>query len=155
MKLLIVGQTFMTYDPIHSYWMGIALEEAKKAAIQNEVPVGAVLTCDNEEIARGHNQSMQSHDPTAHAEIVVLRKAANQLQNYRLPNTSLYITLEPCMMCAGAIFSARISTVFFGTKEPKTGCVVSVMNAFDNKSLNHHCKIEGGILEQECAKILQ
>jgi tRNA(adenine34) deaminase len=139
----------------HTYWMRIALEEAQKAVLQGEVPVGAVLVKDNEEIIRGHNQPIHHDDPTAHAEIVVLRKAAKQLENYRLPNTSLYVTLEPCLMCAGAIMNARVAKVYFGAKDSKTGCAGSVINAFDNLQLNHHCEITSGILEHDCAKVLQ
>ena len=155
MKHLIAGQMFLKNNPDHAFWMGIALEEAQKAAASDEVPVGAVLIYQHQEVARGHNQPIGLHDPSAHAEIVVLRRAAHHLQNYRLPNTSLYVTLEPCLMCAGAIMNARIEQVYFGAKDPKTGCVGSVINVFDNEQLNHHCEIAGGILEHDCAKVLQ
>jgi tRNA(adenine34) deaminase len=139
----------------HHYWMNIALEEARIAALQDEVPVGAVLVKDNQEIARGHNMPIQSNDPSAHAEIVVLRKAGLQLSNYRLPNTSLYVTLEPCLMCAGAIMNSRIAKVFYGANDPKTGVATSILNVFDNMQLNHHCQIEGGILDHECGDVLK
>jgi len=155
MRHRIVGQTFLMNETDHTYWMRIALEEAQKAVLKGEVPVGAVLVKDNEEIIRGHNQPIHHDDPTAHAEIVVLRKAAKQLENYRLPNTSLYVTLEPCLMCAGAIMNARVAKVYFGAKDSKTGCAGSVINAFDNLQLNHHCEITSGILEHDCAKVLQ
>jgi len=139
----------------HHFWMNIALKEAKIAALQDEVPVGAVLVQDHQEIARGHNMPIQSNDPSAHAEIVVLRKAGLQLSNYRLPNLSLYVTLEPCLMCAGAIMNSRIAKVFYGANDPKTGVATSVLNVFDNLQLNHHCQIEGGVLAHECGDVLK
>ena len=155
MKPQIVGLIFLMNHPDHQHWMKIALEEANQAALQNEVPVGAVLVLNNQEISRGHNKPLQIHDPTAHAEIVVLRKAATALQNYRLPGLTLYVTLEPCLMCAGAIMNSRISNVYFGASDAKTGVAGSVMNAFENQQLNHHCAIEGGILAEECAAVLK
>jgi tRNA(adenine34) deaminase len=135
--------------------MKIALEEAKLAAFQDEVPVGAVLVLNDQEISRGHNMPLQMHDPSAHAEIVVLRKAATALENYRLPGLTLYVTLEPCLMCAGAIMNSRISKVYFGASDSKTGVAGGVINAFDNTQLNHHCSIEGGVLAEECATVLK
>lgn len=135
--------------------MRIALAQATNAAQTDEVPVGAVLVDGDQEIARGHNQPLQLHDPTAHAEIVVLRQASTILQNYRLPQLSLYVTLEPCMMCAGAIFNARIANVFFGAQDPKTGVAGSVLNVFENTLLNHHCTVTGGILSAECSHVLK
>jgi tRNA(adenine34) deaminase len=142
-------------QPNHQYWMKIALEEAKLAAFQDEVPVGAVLVLNGQEISRGHNMPLQMHDPSAHAEIVVLRKAATALENYRLPGLTLYVTLEPCLMCAGAIMNSRISKVYFGASDSKTGVAGGVINAFDNTQLNHHCSIEGGVLAEECATVLK
>jgi len=155
MKHLIVGLIFLMNQPNHQYWMKIALEEAKLAAFQDEVPVGAVLVLNGQEISRGHNMPLQMHDPSAHAEIVVLRKAATALENYRLPGLTLYVTLEPCLMCAGAIMNSRISKVYFGASDSKTGVAGSVINAFDNTQLNHHCSIEGGFLAEECATVLK
>ena len=155
MKHLIVGLIFLMNQPNHQYWMKIALEEAKLAAFQDEVPVGAVLVLNDQEISRGHNMPLQMHDPSAHAEIVVLRKAATALENYRLPGLTLYVTLEPCLMCAGAIMNSRISKVYFGASDRKTGVAGSVINAFDNTQLNHHCSIEGGVLAEECATVLK
>jgi len=155
MKLPIVGLTYFMNQIDHDYWMRIALDEANLASKENEVPVGAVLVHNNQELARGHNQPIQLNDPTAHAEIMVLRKTASQLQNYRLPNLTLYVTLEPCMMCAGAIFNSRVSKVFFGAKDPKTGVAGSVLNVFENDNLNHHCQVEGGVLSSDCAQILK
>jgi len=155
MKHLIVGLIFLMNQPNHQYWMKIALEEAKLAAFQDEVPVGAVLVLNDQEISRGHNMPLQMHDPSAHAEIVVLRKAATALENYRLPGLTLYVTLEPCLMCAGAIMNSRISKVYFGASDSKTGVAGGVINAFDNTQLNHHCSIEGGVLAEECATVLK
>ena len=155
MKHLIVGLIFLMNQPNHQYWMKIALEEAKLAAFQDEVPVGAVLVLNGQEISRGHNMPLQMHDPSAHAEIVVLRKAATALENYRLPGLTLYVTLEPCLMCAGAIMNSRISKVYFGASDSKTGVAGGVINAFDNTQLNHHCSIEGGVLAEECATVLK
>ena len=155
MKPPIVGLISLMNLPDHQYWMSIALEQAKKAAKEDEVPVGAVLVHKNREICRGHNQPIQGHDPSAHAEMIVLRNAAQQLQNYRLPELTLYVTLEPCLMCAGAILNSRISHVYFGASDPKTGVAGSVINVFENTKLNHHCKIEGGILAQDCITVLK
>lgn len=155
MKLLTVGLISLMSQFDHNYWMRIALDEANRAAVENEVPVGAVLVDNNQEISRGHNMPLQLNDPTAHAEIIVLRNAATTLENYRLPGLSLYVTLEPCLMCAGAIMNSRISNVYFGASDSKTGVAGSVMNAFENTQLNHHCAIEGGILAQECATVLK
>ncbi len=155
MKPLIVGLISLMNLPDHQYWMSIALEQAKKAAVEDEVPVGAVLVHENREICRGHNQPIQGNDPSAHAEMIVLRNAGLQLQNYRLPQLALYVTLEPCLMCAGAILNSRISHVYFGASDPKTGVAGSVMNVFENTKLNHHCQIEGGILSHDCAAILK
>lgn len=155
MKLPIVGLISLMNLLDHQYWMSIALEQAKKAAKEDEVPVGAVLVHENREICRGHNQPIQGNDPSAHAEMIVLRNAGLQLQNYRLPQLALYVTLEPCLMCAGAILNSRISHVYFGASDPKTGVAGSVMNVFENTKLNHHCQIEGGILEHDCVAVLK
>jgi tRNA(adenine34) deaminase len=135
--------------------MGIAIEEAKKSALEGEVPVGAVLILDNQLIASAHNQPISSHDPSAHAEIQALRIGAAKIGNYRLPNTSLYVTLEPCLMCSGAIFHARVRNVYFGAFDPKTGCAGSILNVYDNQLLNHHCEAQGGILADKCAELLK
>ena len=136
-------------------FMQLALEEAKKARALGEVPVGAVLVSNQEVIATGHNQPIAQHDPSAHAEITALRAAGLGLSNYRLPDTTLYVTLEPCMMCCGAIMHARVSRVVYGAADAKTGCVHSVMNLFDNPQLNHHTMVEGGVLADECAQLLK
>ena len=136
-------------------FMQLALVEAQKARALGEVPVGAVLVSDNEVIATGHNQPISNNDPSAHAEVAALRAAGKSLSNYRLPNTTLYVTLEPCMMCCGAIMHARIARVVYGAADAKTGCVHSVLNLFDNPQLNHHTMVEGGVLAEECAQVLK
>ena len=136
-------------------FMQLALVEAQKARALGEVPVGAVLVSDNQVIATGHNQPISNNDPSAHAEVAALRAAGQNLSNYRLPNTTLYVTLEPCMMCCGAIMHARIARVVYGAADAKTGCVHSVLNLFDNPQLNHHTMVEGGVLAEECAQILK
>ena len=136
-------------------FMQLALVEAQKARALGEVPVGAVLVSDNKVIATGHNQPIINNDPSAHAEVAALRAAGQNLSNYRLPNTTLYVTLEPCMMCCGAIMHARIARVVYGAADAKTGCVHSVLNLFDNPQLNHHTMVEGGVLAEECAQVLK
>ena len=132
-----------------------ALAEARKAEAAGEVPVGAVLVLKGEIIARAHNTPITTHDPTAHAEIVALRAGAQQVQNYRLPGASLYVTLEPCAMCLGAMLHARLARVVFGAPDPKTGVCGSVLNLALEKQLNHHTQVEGGVLAQECGDTLR
>ncbi|MEO0047398.1 MAG: hypothetical protein RLZZ410_357 [Pseudomonadota bacterium] len=136
-------------------FMQLALEQAFMAKAAGEVPVGAVLVANDQVIATGHNQPITQNDPSGHAEMLALRSAGQSLGNYRLPNTTLYVTLEPCMMCSGAIMHARVSRVVYGAPDPKTGCVHSVLNLFDNQQLNHHTIVEGGILENHCAQVLK
>lgn len=136
-------------------FMRMALKQAHLARDAGEVPVGAVLVANQEVIAAGHNQPIGHHDPSAHAEIVTLKAAGATLSNYRLPETTLYVTLEPCMMCCGAIMHARVSRVVYGASDAKTGCVHSVMKLFDNTKLNHHTMVEGGVLTDECAQLLK
>ena len=137
------------------YWMRQALLLARRAAQCNEVPVGAVLIDHTGEcIAQGHNQPVQASDPTAHAEIVVIREAARQLQNYRLPQTTLYVTIEPCAMCVGALVHARVSRIVFGAPEPKTGAIQSAHQLFETGKFNHHPEILGGVLEVECSALM-
>ena len=135
--------------------MRLALAEADQAQARGEVPVGAVLVADGEVIARGHNQPISQHDCTAHAEIVALRKAGEHLQNYRLPQLSLYVTLEPCVMCAGAIIQARIARVVYGASDPKAGAAGSVYDVLSQPRLNHRVELHGGVLQNECAAQLQ
>jgi tRNA(adenine34) deaminase len=135
--------------------MQAALQLAQHAVTQEEVPVGAVVIRDGNIIGKGWNQPIVRNDPCAHAEIMALRAAANSLHNYRLPNATLYVTLEPCMMCVGAIVHARVKRVVFGAYDPKTGAAGSAFDLLADKRHNHTIEITGGILEQDCAAILQ
>jgi tRNA(adenine34) deaminase len=131
-----------------------ALLLAHQAAACDEVPVGAVVVQDGVIIGRGYNQPISRKDPSAHAEIMALRDAAQRLGNYRLPGCSLYVTLEPCVMCVGAIIHARIASVVFGAADPKTGAAGRVLDLFAETRLNHHCTVSGGLLAQECGALL-
>jgi tRNA(adenine34) deaminase len=137
-------------------WMQLALAQAAQAQLLGEVPVGAVLVdAQGELLATGFNRTIIDHDPTAHAEIVALRAGAQQVKNYRLPGASLYVTLEPCAMCLGAMLHARLARVVFGAPDPKTGVCGSVLNLALEKQLNHHTQVEGGVLAQECGDTLR
>ena len=140
---------------IDEKWMALAIEQAKLAEKINEVPVGAVLVQDNQLITSAHNQPISTNDPTAHAEILLLRAAGKQLKNYRLPNTTLYVTLEPCTMCLGAMIHARISRVVFGAYDQKTGVCGSCTDLSTSQCFNHSIKIEGGVLTNDCKQLLQ
>lgn len=135
-------------------YMNMALELARQAAALGEVPVGAVVVRDDEVIGRGFNRPIGGHDPSAHAEIAALRDAGQQVGNYRLPRATLYVTLEPCAMCIGAMFHARIARVVFGARDPKTGAAGSVLDLFAESRLNHHASVEGGLLATECGALL-
>ncbi len=135
-------------------WMQHAIKLAKHAESIDEVPVGAVLVKDNQLIAEGWNQPITSNDPTAHAEMVALRAAAQTLANYRLVNTTLYITLEPCSMCAGALIHARVKRVVFGATDLRTGAAGSVFNILNTTKLNHTIDIQQNVLAQECSELL-
>lgn len=135
-------------------FMQLALEQAREAGALGEVPVGAVVVCDGEVVGRGFNQPIRGHDPTAHAEVMALRDAAARLGNYRLPGCELYVTLEPCVMCCGAIMHARIARVVFGASDPKTGAAGSVIDLFGEARLNHHAALVGGVLAAECGALL-
>ncbi|WP_229491024.1 tRNA adenosine(34) deaminase TadA [Pseudoduganella namucuonensis] len=135
--------------------MRLALEQAQLGRERGEVPVGAVVVKDGVVIARGYNQPIGRHDPTAHAEIVALRAAAEALGNYRLPGCELYVTLEPCVMCSGAMMHARISRIVYGAPDPKTGACGSVVNLFEQEKLNHHAQTVGGVLADDCAGVLR
>ena len=140
----------------HEKWMNWALAEAKKAGQKQEVPVGAVLLSEeNTVLALSHNLCITNTDPTAHAEIIALRMAAQKLQNYRLLNTTLYVTVEPCFMCMGAIIHARVKTVVFGTRDEKWGAAGSLYNLSEDTRLNHHPEIIGGVFEHECKELIQ
>lgn len=132
-----------------------ALELAKRAEEEGEVPVGAVIVQDNELIAEGWNQPIGNHDPTAHAEVSALRKAGLSARNYRLTGATLYVTLEPCVMCVGAIMHARIGRVVYGAKDPKTGVAGSVMNLFEGSHVFHRVTVQGGVLAEECGDLLR
>jgi tRNA(adenine34) deaminase len=136
------------------HWMRAALAEALRAREAGEVPVGAVVVAGGEIVGRGYNQPISSHDPTAHAEVMALRDAAGRLGNYRLPGATLYVTVEPCVMCAGAILHARVARVVYGAREYKTGAHGSIVDVFAEPRLNHHCDISGGVLADECAALI-
>jgi len=139
----------------HEKWMKLALEQARLAQAMDEVPVGSVLVQDDQLIASAHNQPISNHDPTAHAEIQLLRKAGKKLNNYRLPNTTLYVTLEPCTMCLGAMIHARISRVVFGAYDQKTGVCGSCQDLTASDCFNHSIELQGGVLVNECKELLQ
>src|SRR5262249_44122619 len=133
-------------------FMTEALALARGASKRGEVPIGAVVVSEGAGVGRGGNAPIAASDPTAHAEIAALREAARALGNYRLPGCSLYVTIEPCAMCAGAIMHARIARLVFGARDPKTGACGSVVNLFAEPRLNHHATVEGGVLAGECGK---
>jgi tRNA(adenine34) deaminase len=142
-------------DKTHEYYMQFAIEQAKLAEKMEEVPVGAVLVQDNQLIASAHNQPISNNDPTAHAEIQLLRAAGKQLNNYRFPDTTLYVTLEPCTMCLGAMIHARVSRIVFGAYDQKTGVCGSCTALSTSQCFNHTIAIEGGVLENDCKQLLQ
>jgi tRNA(adenine34) deaminase len=136
-------------------YMKMALEEAEKAGQRGEVPVGAILLKGDQVLAKDHNRCIELSDPTAHAEILVLRKGGEILKNYRLNDTVMYVTVEPCPMCVSAMVHSRISRLVFGALEPKFGAVESKFKLLDDNSLNHKVKVDRGILEKECVQILK
>ena len=138
-----------------SRFMRLALELAQSARAGGEVPVGAVVVVGDEVVGRGHNQPIAAQDPTAHAEIVALRDAARRIGNYRLPGAELFVTIEPCQMCVGAMVHARIARVVYGTTEPRAGAIESAMRAHEHPSLNHRMLATGGVLEEECRAVIQ
>jgi len=139
----------------HEHWMQYAIQLAQKAADQDEVPVGAVIVKDNQLIAEGWNQPIQSHDPSAHAEIMAIRNAGQALNNYRLIDTTMYVTLEPCSMCVGAMIHARVKHLVFGASDLKTGATGSAVNLIHNPIHNHKIEVTGGVMEAECREVLQ
>jgi len=148
---------FQAVDPsseADENFMRAALDLARQAALAGEVPVGAVVVKDGEIVGRGSNAPISRHDPSAHAEMVALRDAAQRIGNYRLVGCELFVTLEPCVMCVGAMFHARIGRVVFGAQDPKTGAAGSVFNLFAETRLNHHARTHGGVLADECGKVL-
>lgn len=144
----------MTQVEIDEYWMHQAIKLAKNAQNIGEIPVGAILVKNNELVASGWNCSINNHNPTAHAEIIALQQAGQVLNNYRLLDTTLYVTLEPCIMCAGAMVHARIGRVVYGAKDFKTGACGSFINIMSLPSLNHYVEVTGGVLEEACSSML-
>ncbi len=144
----------MTGRASDEHWMQRALALAQAAADRGEIPVGAVLVLDDEMLGEGSNNPIGASDPTAHAEILALRQAAERLGNYRLVNTTLYVTIEPCTMCVGAIVHARVGRVVFGAPEPKAGAVVSQNQLFDHPAMNYRVRYEGGVLEDACRGLI-
>ena len=136
-------------------FMEAALSEARRAQAAGEVPIGAVIVIDDRIIARGWNHPISAVDPTAHAEIVALREAGRVIGNYRMADAVLYVTLEPCLMCVGALVHARVREVVYGAPEPKTGALVSAVRALDTPGLNHRFTVTGGVLESECRELIQ
>jgi tRNA(adenine34) deaminase len=137
-----------------SHWMQLALELAEQAARLDEVPVGAIVVLNDEVIGQGFNQTISSHDPSAHAEIVALRDAASRMSNYRLPGAELYVTIEPCTMCAGALVHARVSHLIYGAAEPKAGAICSSAKVLENPGLNHRVQVTSGICEAEAGQLI-
>ncbi len=135
-------------------WINLALGLARHAESIGEVPVGAVIVKDNKVIGEGWNQSITTHDPTAHAEIIALRSAAKTIENYRLSDSTLYVTLEPCPMCAGAMVHARIKRIVYGASDPKTGAAGTIFNLLNHNNLNHKVSCTGGVKADECSQLL-
>lgn len=139
----------------HAHWMTRALLQAREAASQGEVPVGAIVVRGDEVLGEGYNQPVGCHDPTAHAEIMALRQAARRSGNYRLPGSRLYVTIEPCTMCVGAIIHARVDMLVFGAREPRYGAVVSARRLLDGDRYNHHPAMLEGVLADECGDLMR
>ena len=135
--------------------MRAALEQARFGLVAGEVPIGAVVVAGDEIIARAFNQPISAVDPTAHAEVVAMRAAANVIGNYRLIGTTVYVTVEPCMMCVGALSHARVAEVVYGAPEPRTGALVSTLQALESAGLHHRFEVTGGVLESECRELMQ
>ena len=144
----------MAETNLHEPWMRLAIAEARRGEAASEVPIGAVLVREGAALATGFNQPIGASDPTAHAEVVALRAAAREARNYRLPGTTLYVTLEPCLMCVGAILSARVARVVYGADEPKFGAVRSLIDA-SGLATTHRFDVVAGVLEPECRKLIQ
>ena len=145
----------MTQAELDLQYMRMAIEQAQLAAQSGEVPVGAVLVLNGEVISKTFNQPIATHDPSAHAEMLALREAALLAQNYRIPGSTLYVTLEPCAMCAGAMLHARVDRVVYGAPDPKTGAAGSVLDLFSSQQINHQTSVEGGIMSEECGQLLR
>lgn len=145
------GLFFMNLD---EKYMEIALKEAQKAALLDEVPIGAIIVKDGKIIARGHNLREKSNDPTSHAEVNAIRKACKKLNSWRLEDATIYVTVEPCSMCAGTLLQCRIGKIVYGAKDPKGGAIESSLQLFNAKNINHHPEIIGGVLQEECSAII-
>ena len=141
--------------PNDTFWMTEALAEATQADTEGEVPVGAVIVLNDTIVSRGHNQPIRLRDPTGHAEILALRAAAGSLDNYRLPGTTLYVTVEPCLMCMGALLQARVQRIVFGCYDPKAGAAGSLYDVSNDPRLNHQIEVTAGVKEEECRTVLQ
>jgi len=145
----------MMQAELDQLYMRMAIEQAQLAAQSGEVPVGAVLVRDGQVLSKAFNKPIANHDPSAHAEILALREAALAEENYRIPGTTLYVTLEPCAMCSGAMLHARVGRVVYGASDPKTGAAGSVLDLFSSKQVNHQTSVEGGIMGEECGQLLR
>ena len=145
----------MTQTELDQQYMRMAIEQAQLAAQSGEVPVGAVLVRDGQVISKAFNKPIANHDPSAHAEMLALREAALAQENYRIPGSTLYVTLEPCAMCSGAMLHARIDRGVYGAPDPKTGAAGSVLDLFSSKQINHQTSVEGGIMSEECGQLLR
>jgi tRNA(adenine34) deaminase len=145
----------MTQAELDQQYMRMAIEQAQLAAQAGEVPVGAVLVRDGQVISKAFNKPITNHDPSAHAEMLALREAALTEKNYRIPGATLYVTLEPCAMCSGAMLHARVGRVVYGAPDPKTGAAGSVLDLFSSKQINHQTSVEGGIMSEECGQLLR
>ena len=145
----------MSQTELDHQFMQQAIEQAKLAALAGEVPVGAVVVRDGRVISSAFNKPISTHDPSAHAEMLALRAAAQSEDNYRLPGATLYVTLEPCVMCSGAMLHARVDRVVYGASDPKTGAAGSVLDVFSSKQINHQTSVEGGVMGEECGQLLR
>ena len=141
--------------PNHESWMRVALEEAAVASVNGEIPVGAIVVAGDRIVGRGHNRSIGLSDPTAHAEVMALRDAGARIGNYRLPETIMYVTLEPCPMCAGALLHARVGNLVFGARDSEIGAAGSAMYLLESPLTNHRCQVIAGILETDCSERLE
>ena len=145
----------MTQTELDQQFMRLAIEQAQLASQSGEVPVGAVLVKDGRVISKAFNKPIANHDPSAHAEMLALREAALAAENYRIPGSTLYVTLEPCALCSGAMLHARIDRVVYGAPDPKTGAAGSVLDLFSSKQINHQTSVDGGIMGEECGQLLR
>ncbi|MCI0339058.1 MAG: tRNA adenosine(34) deaminase TadA [Acidobacteria bacterium] len=146
----------VTHETVNDeFFMGFALAEARQACNEGEVPIGAVVVIDNEVVGRGHNRPIALNDPTAHAEILALREAAQHIGNYRITDATLYVTIEPCVMCAGAIINSRIERLVYGGRDERAGAVDSLFQVCTNSSLNHQVEVTSGVLAEDCRELMQ